>query len=152
MHMDTSHVTPNIMSFLPSPTFSLCWRSFKAAFTIPYVSSLGHLRENLDLYVSGLLSAVPVWSKESCVMQTKGKKHLGRPKQTSHFTAVSPLWLIISRAWWFTIKQTMNPVWQSSSSLCTVNLHTGNCHSRTHYGTWKHHCNQCSNCKCVLRK
>ncbi len=79
MHMHTSHTTPNIMSFLTSPAFSLCWCSFEATFatSIPSVFSLEQLREKFDLYMSRLLSAVPVWSKESRVVQTKGEKHLG---------------------------------------------------------------------------
>lgn len=96
MHMHILHTAPNTMSFLTPLTFSLCWCSFKATFTIP-VSSLNHLREKVDLYASGFLSAVAVWSKENRVVQTKAEKHLGdtKPQQTSHFTAVSPPWWVM---------------------------------------------------------
>lgn len=66
------------MPFLTSLMFSLCFKK-KADFTKPVAVKLllKQLREKVDLYTSGLLSAEPVWSKVSQVIQTKGKKHLG---------------------------------------------------------------------------
>lgn len=104
------------------------------------VSELGTIkRKGWALYVWACICSVRViWTEPSRADKRREALSDNNHRRLLTSQLFSPLWWIISRPWWFTIKQTMNPLWQPSYSPCTVSLYTGDQNSRAHYGNWRH--------------